>query len=69
MILGRFHQLERHRQARRPAAGALGLAGTKPHGCERALDRIAGPQVLAVFGREVVEGQQLLPVLQQAFDR
>ena len=36
---------------------------------ERRLDRVGGSQVLPVFGREVIERQQLVAILCQAFGR
>jgi hypothetical protein len=37
-------------------------------GCEGAFDRVGRSQVLPVFGGEVVEGEQHVAILDQAFD-
>src|SRR6188472_4752392 len=46
--------------------GSLWLGRAKTDRGERALDGIRGPDVLPVFGGEVVEGEQRLPVFHQA---
>ena len=51
-LLGRQHQLVGHRQRRLAAQAAFGFGGSMPDGGECALDRVAGPDVLPVLGRE-----------------
>ena len=51
-VAGRLEQLERHRQAGRPGAGALGHPGSELDGGEGRLDRVGGPQMHPVLGRE-----------------
>ena len=54
-----------------PALGAhaiSGFSGPKTDCGERRFNRIRGADVLEVRGREVVEGQQLDPILDQAID-
>jgi len=50
---------------RQPFAQMVRLA----HRGERAFDRIRAPQVLPMLGWEVVEGEQRIAILGQAFDR
>ena len=69
MVLSGLHQFEGHRQAGHAAAGAFGFAGPQSHRRERAFDRVAGAKMLPVLGGEVVERQQFILILQQAFDR
>src|SRR5207237_7104987 len=40
--------------------------GAVPHGGKGALDRVRGPQVFPVFGREIIECEQGLAILCQA---
>ena len=68
-LRSRFHELIDHRQAGSAGAVALGLAVPQPHGGERALDGVGGPQVNPVLGREVVERQEHVAIFLQAFDR
>ena len=66
VALGSLGELEDHRQRGLPRQAALGLGGAQPDGGEGALDRVRRPDVLPVLGREVIEGEQHLPVLRQA---
>lgn len=52
-----LHQLVDHREAGQATPVALGPSMPPSHRSERALDGIGRPQVLPVFGREVVERQ------------
>ena len=61
-------EFEDHHEGRFTAEAAFGPGGSKAHRGEGAFDRIGGSQVLPVLGREVVEGEQLHPVLGQAGD-
>ena len=58
-LLGGQHQLMCHRQCRLAAEAAFGLGGSVADGGKGAFDRVAGPDVLPVFGREVVECEQI----------
>jgi hypothetical protein len=40
-----------------------------PHGREHAFDGVGRAQVILMLGREVIEGQQRVAVLGEAFDR
>ena len=55
-------QLVGHRERRGLRAGAFRDACAQPDGGEGAFDRVRGPQVPPVLGREVVERGQLRPV-------
>ena len=44
---------------------ALGFPGAVANRCKCALDGIGGADMLPVLGREIVEGQQHIPVLEQ----
>ena len=57
-----------HRQCRLADEAAFGLVGSIQNGCEGAFDRVRRPDVCPVFGREVLEGEQICAVLGQAFD-
>src|SRR5215470_10480235 len=66
-FLRSFNKLEDHGER-----GAVRQAALRPdravaHGCERAFDRVRGSQVLPVLGGEVVESQQRIAILGQAF--
>ena len=61
--LGGLDQLERHRDAGGPGAGALGDPLAQPDGGEGRLDRVRGAQVDPVLGGEVVERQQHVEVV------
>jgi hypothetical protein len=47
----------------------LGRTLTQPHAGERRLDHVGGAQMLPVFGGEVEETHQPLPVCGQGLDR
>jgi hypothetical protein len=67
LFLGGFNELEDHRERGSVRQAALRSDRAVAHGCERAFDGIHGPQVLPVFGGEVVESQQHIAILGQAF--
>ena len=56
-------ELEHHGQAGSSSAASLGPAVAQPNGGERRFDGVGRPQVLPVFGREVIEGQQHVAIL------
>jgi len=68
-LLGREHQLVRHRQRRLAAETAFGLDCAMPDRGEGALDRVRGPDMFPLLGGEVVVGEQVGAVLGQAFRR
>jgi len=68
-LLGHLQQLEGHGQRLLPFARPLSHPLPQPDGGEGGLDDIGGPQVLPVFGREVVQVKQRLLVFGQALDR
>ena len=57
-----------HRQRCLPAEAAFCLGGSVADGGIGAFDRVAGPDVFPMLGREVVEGEQIGAVLGEAFD-
>lgn len=59
-------QLEYHDHPRFMRQASLSACRTMTHGCEGALDGIAGADVLPMLGREIVERQQRLAILGQA---
>ena len=59
-------ELEHHRERRLVREAALRADRAVPHGGESALDRVRGPQVFPVLGREIVEGEQGLAIFCQA---
>src|SRR3954470_10084283 len=61
--LGGLDQLERHRDPGGLGPRPLGDLGPVPDGREGGLDRVRGAQVDPVFGRVVVERQQLLQIV------
>ena len=61
-------QLVNHHQCRLPAAASLGLPCTFPCARKRGLNGIRSPKMNPVFGRELVEGQELLLILAQTGD-
>ena len=65
-FLGGLGELEDHGERGFVGQASLRSHGSMAHGGERAFDGIAGSQVLPVLGREVVEGQHRLAVLDQA---
>jgi hypothetical protein len=68
ILLGRQHQLAGHGQCGLAAQAAFALDGSVADGSKGAFDRIAGPDVLPMLGREVIECQLVGTVLGQAFD-
>src|SRR5690349_24770943 len=68
-LLGRLRKLEDHGKCRSVRQAPLRAYGSMPHGGEGAFNGVAGPQVLPMLGREVVERQQGLAVLRQAVHR
>ena len=68
-LAGGLGQLEDHREASDATAVATGLLLSMLDRREDALDRIGGPQVNPVLGREVVEGQELLSIFVETLDR
>ena len=69
MPLCRHHQPEDHGECGPAAETSPGFPCEALDRREDALDRIGGPDVLPVLGREVVEGQKLSPVLDQLAHR
>ena len=67
-LLGGQHQLVGHGQRGLAAEAAFGFGGSVADGGEGAFDGVRCPDVLPVFGREVVEGEQIGSVFGQAFD-
>ena len=65
----RHHQLEHHQPGGVLRQRALRADGPVPDRGEHALDRVGRPQVIPVLGREVVERQQRVLVLDQTGDR
>lgn len=59
-LLGRQHQLVGHHQRRLATEAALCLGGSVADSGKGAFDRVGCPDVLPVFGREVVEGEQVV---------
>ena len=68
-FLGGIDELEHHCERRLIREAALRAYRAVPHGGESALDRVRGPQVFPVLGREIVEGEQGLAILRQATRR
>ena len=54
-FLRRIDQLEHHGECGPIREAALRADRAVPHGGKGALDRVRGPQVFPVFGREIVE--------------
>ncbi len=67
-VLGGLDEFEHHGQAGGSAARPLGHLGSQPDRGEGRLDRIRGLEVDPVLGREVVEGQELLSVIDDLGD-
>ena len=65
-FLRRIDELEHHGERRFIRQAALRADRAVPHGGKGALDRVRGPQVFPVFGREIVECEQGLAILCQA---
>jgi hypothetical protein len=61
--LGGEDELEHHDHAGLVGEAALGARRAVTDGCEGALDRVAGADVLPMLGGEVVERQRRFPVL------
>lgn len=57
------HQPENDGQGGLPVQAALGFPGPVPDGGKDALDRVCGADVFPMLGREVVEGQQFVVVV------
>ena len=68
-LLGRLHQLMRHRQRRLAAEAAFCLGGSMPDGSKGADHRVRDPDVLPMLGWKIIVRQQIGAVLGQAFDR
>ena len=68
-LLGLLRQSEDHRERRLPREAAAHFASPKPYRRESRLDGIRRPDVPPVLGWEVVEGQELLPVLSKTLGR
>ena len=66
-LLRAFDQLEHHSERGPVREASLRADRPVSNGREGAFDRIRGAQVFPMFGREVVEGEQRVPVLFQAF--
>src|SRR3984893_3450269 len=64
-----LEQLERHQQALASGTGASGRALAQTYGGERRLDHIGGAQMLPMFGGEVEESNQTIPVGSKRLDR
>jgi hypothetical protein len=69
LALGGLSELEDHGQAGDPRAGTLGPGGTQAHRSEGGFDGVGGAQVQPVLSGEVVEGEQRVTVLGEAFSR
>src|SRR3954453_15190071 len=65
-FLRSIDQLEHHRQRRLVREAALRADRAVSHGGKGAFDRVRGPQVFPVFGREIVKREQDLAILRQA---
>ena len=65
-FLSRLDELEHHRERRLIRQAALRADRAVTHGGKGALDRVRGPEVFPVFGREIVECEQGLAILCQA---
>ena len=66
-LLRAFDQLEDHGERGPVREASLRADRPVSDGREGAFDRIRRTQVLPMFGREVVEGEQRVPVLLEAF--
>jgi hypothetical protein len=67
--LGRLCELVSHGKRRLVREASFRPCRSMADGCEGALDRVGRPQMLPVLGGEVVEGEQHVTILRQAFDR
>jgi hypothetical protein len=68
-LFGRFGELEDHGEGGLVRQAALGAHSSVTHCGKRAFDDAGRAQMLPVFGRKVVEGEQRVAILGQAFDR
>src|ERR1700704_6129473 len=68
-FLGGLGELEDHGERGLVREASLRANGTMAHGRERAFDDVSRAQMLPVLGREVVEGEQRVAILDQALDR
>ena len=66
MTLGRFDQLEDHGERGITGQASSGLVGPQSDRRERALDGIGAADMLPMLGREVVEGEQDIAILDHA---
>lgn len=64
---GGLSEFKHHRQARSPGSVSFRLSMPESDRRERGLDRVRGPQVAPMFGREGVKGQQHVSILGEAF--
>ena len=67
-FLGNADELEHHRETGRSIPISLRAPVSETHCRERGFDRVRGPKVNPVLGREVVERQQDVSVFRQALD-
>src|SRR5688500_8281032 len=67
-LLGSLRQLEDHGERGLVGEAALRPGGSMPDGGKRALDWIGGAQVLPMLGGEVIEREQRIAILDEAFD-
>ena len=68
-FLGGLGELEDHGERGLVRETSLGAHGAVAHRRERAFDDVGRAQMLPVLGREVVEGEQRVAILDQALDR
>lgn len=66
-LLAGQHQLARHGQGGLSAVAALGPLGSTPDRGKSAYDGVRGASVFSMFGGEVIEGQKIVAILDQAF--
>ena len=67
-LFGSLRQLENHGDGGLVRETAPRSDRSMPNSRERALDRVCGSQVLPVLGGEIVEGEERVAVLGEAFD-
>lgn len=67
VLLGLLGQLVYHRERGDPGAASLGTRRTQSDGGECRLNGVGRSQVDPVLGREIIEGEQVVLVLLQAF--
>jgi hypothetical protein len=68
-FFGGLGELEDHGECGLVRETSLGANRTVAHGRERTFDYIGRAQMLPLFGRKVVEGQQRIAILDQTIDR